>query len=357
MCDALTQNIRRVFSTFSTLFYVLLALIMLGVLVMVHEAGHFFVARFCGIEVMEFSIGMGPKIWSRTGKKGTVYSLRAFPVGGYCKFYGEDEDNEDPRAYNKQAVWKRALSVVAGPLMNFVVAIVIVFVFVSAIGEEYLQIQAVNTGEPAQEAGLRPGDALIYVNGSPIMSTAQVTEAIAASEGEPVTLTVMREGGYENFQVSPRYSEGMDAYAIGVTIGGGRVRLPLLTSLQVSVNWNISAVKSIWEALAGLITRGEGVENMAGPVGTINMIQQGTRSGGLDMYLKLAAMISINLGIMNLLPIPGLDGSRLIFFGIEAIRRKPVNPNVEGMIHMCGFVLLMLVVVVFTYKDILRIFA
>ena len=123
------------------------------------------------------------------------------------------------------------------------------------------------------------------------------------------------------------------------------------------MDWNISAVKSIWDALAGLVTRGEGVNDIAGPVGTIDIIQKETRAGGLDIYLKLAALISINLGFMNLLPIPGLDGSRLIFFAIEAIRRKPVNPNVEGMIHMCGFVLLMLVVVVFTYKDILRIFA
>lgn len=330
---------------------------MLGVLVMVHEAGHFFVARLCGIEVMEFSIGMGPKIWAHTGKRGTVYSLRALPVGGYCKFYGEDEDNDDPRAYNKQAVWKRFLSVLAGPLMNFVIALLIVIVFVTAIGEYYLQIQSVNAGEPAQTAGLEAGDVLVGVNGETITSAAMVTDAISKSGGSPVTMTVMRDGEYRHVSVSPTYSAEMGAYAIGISFGSARVRLPLLDSVKVAVDWNISAVRSIWDALAGLVTRGEGVNDIAGPVGTIDIIQKETRAGGLDIYLKLAALISINLGFMNLLPIPGLDGSRLIFFAIEAIRRKPVNPNVEGMIHMCGFVLLMLVVVVFTYKDILRIFA
>ena len=153
------------FLIISTIFYVLLALLLLGVLVTVHEAGHFLVARLCGIQVMEFSIGMGPKLFARTGKRGTVYSLRVLPVGGYCKFYGEDEDVDDPRAYNKQAVWKRFLSVLAGPTMNFVAGFVIVLVFVFAIGEYYLQVQEVTPDMPAAQAGLLAGDVLVGVDG------------------------------------------------------------------------------------------------------------------------------------------------------------------------------------------------
>ena len=344
------------FLIISTIFYVLLALLLLGVLVTVHEAGHFLVARLCGIQVMEFSIGMGPKLFARTGKRGTVYSLRALPVGGYCKFYGEDEDVDDPRAYNKQAVWKRFLSVLAGPVMNFVAGFVIVLVFVFAIGEYYLQVQEVTPDMPAAQAGLLAGDVLVGVDGLAVSGPQAVSNAVANSGGQPVTLTVMRADGYADVVVTPQAGEEPGTYAIGILYGSARVRLPFWESVQVSANWCVSVVQEVWRALVGLVTRGEGADEIAGPVGTIDVIQQQTRVGGLDVYLKLAALISLNLGLMNLLPIPALDGSRLIFFLIEAVRRKPVNPNVEGAIHMAGFALLMLVVVVFTYQDILRIF-
>lgn len=344
------------FLIISTIFYVLLALLLLGVLVTVHEAGHFLVARLCGIQVMEFSIGMGPKLFSHKGKRGTIYSLRVLPVGGYCKFYGEDEDVDDPRAYNKQAVWKRFLSVLAGPAMNFFAGFVIILVFVLAIGvySYYPQVKEVMPDMPAARAGVLTGDVLVGVNGLQVTNLQDISNAILQSDGAPVTLTVQRGNDYMDIDVTPQAGEEPGTYAIGILYGSER--LTFLESVRFSADWCISIVQGVWDALIGLVTRGEGADEIAGPVGTIDVIQQQTRVGGLDAYIQLAALISLNLGLMNLLPIPALDGSRLIFFLIEAVRRKPVNPNVEGAIHMAGFALLMLVVVVFTYQDILRIF-
>lgn len=336
--------------------YVILALLLLGVLIIAHEAGHFWAARACGIGVQEFAMGMGPLLLKWKSKKGTQFSLRLLPIGGYCQFYGEDEESPDPRAFNRQAVWKRAITVASGPVMNFLVALVVIVLYMSVIGLPAVVPRVAQVEENAQAAGLMQGDELLSVNGEPMTDTQLIAQAIDESGGEEIVLRVMRDGEEVDIQLTPFYDEELGRYRAGFTFAQERVRVPLLQSMPFSVSYNIESVRLIVETLKNLLFKGEGVSDVTGPVGTVYVIQEVTQVGGLDVYLELIALISVNLGVMNLLPIPGLDGSRLLFLLVEAVRRKPVRRELEGAIHAAGFILLMGLMVILTYKDIMSFF-
>ncbi len=336
--------------------YVLLALLLLGVLIMAHEAGHYLAARACGIEVQEFAMGMGPLLAKWKNKNGTQFSIRLFPIGGFCQFYGEDEALDDPRAFNNQKVWKRFLTVISGPAMNFIVAFAVIVFYLSAIGlyETIPSVYAVE--EHAAKAGLMAGDELLRVNGKAVNEPNEIIEAVSGSEGNPVTLTVLRGGEEKDVLITPFYDEEAQRYRVGFTFNQARRRISLLTSVPFSASYNLRSATLILDTLKNLVTTGEGVSDVTGPVGTVYVIQDVTRKGGLDIYMQLLSVISMNLGVMNLLPIPGLDGSRVLFLAYEAIRRKPVRREVEGTIHFAGFVLLMGLMAALTYKDIMQIF-
>ena len=336
--------------------YVLLALLLLGVLITAHEAGHFLAARLCGIEVEEFSMGMGPKLLQRRSGRGTLITLRLLPIGGYCQLYGEDRKEGDRRGFNNQPIWKRAVTVASGPLMNFVVAFLVIVLYMSAMGLTSIVPRVAEVEENAALAGLRVGDELITVNGAPIETTADVTGAISASGGAPVTLGIERGGETLELTIAPFYDEEAGRYRVGFTFAQDRIRVSLLESIPFSVQYNVQCVQMIIDALRNMIFHGEGVQDVTGPVGTVYVIQEVTQQGGIDVYLELIALISVNLGVMNLLPIPGLDGSRLLFMLAEAVRRRPISREVEGRIHFAGFCLLMALMLVLTYKDIMQIF-
>ena len=336
--------------------YVLLALLLLGMLIMAHEAGHYFAARACGIEVQEFAMGMGPVLAKWKNKNGTQFSVRLFPIGGFCQFYGEDEDLSDPRAFNNQSVWKRFLTVLSGPMMNFVVALLVIVFYLSAIGLYDTVARVYSVEEHAAKAGLAAGDELLRVNGIEIEETNDVIEQVSSSEGEPVTLSVLRDGKEIDVTITPFYDEEAQRYRVGFTFDQERVRVPLTTSVPFSAKYNLQSAMLIVDTLRNLITTGEGVDEVTGPVGTVYVIQEVTREGGLDIYMQLLSVISMNLGVMNLLPFPGLDGSRVLFLAYEGIRRKPVKREVEGAIHFAGLALLMGLMVALTYKDVMQIF-
>ena len=335
--------------------HVALALLMLGVLITVHEAGHFLAARACGIEVQEFAMGMGPALISRTSKKGTKFSLRLLPIGGFCQFYGEDEDTKDGQGFNDYPVWKRALTVVSGPAMNFILAIVIIVIYLSAWGLPTVVPRVAELEMNAQAAGLMVGDEILFVNGVEVVDTTTVTKVITESEGADITLTVDRSGETTDVVIAPFYDEEAGRYRVGFTFDQERVRVSLLQSFPFSVSYNLESASLIVDTLRKLVTTGEGASEVTGPVGTVYVIQEATQQGGMDIFLEMAAMISVNLGVMNLLPIPGLDGSRLLFLLVEGVRRKPVKRDLEGAIHFAGFVLLMGLMVVLVYKDVLAI--
>ena len=336
--------------------YVFLALLLLGVLIMAHEAGHFFAARACGIEVQEFALGMGPLLLKTKDKRGTQYSLRLLPIGGFCQFYGEDEDVNDPRAFNNQAVWKRIATVISGPVMNFVVALLVVVIYLSALGVMTVVPKVGEVEENAAKAGLAVGDVLLAVNGTEVVDVNTVHEGIAASEGGMVMLRVDRGGQEKDISITPFFDDELGRYRVGFSFAQERERVSLLESIPFSVSYNIESVRLIVETLKNLIFKGEGVSDVTGVVGTVYVIQEVTQVGGIDVYLELLALISVNLGVMNLLPIPGLDGSRLLFLLVEGVRRKPVRRELEGAIHGAGLILLMGLMVALTYKDMMQIF-
>ena len=347
-----------------TILFVLLAILLLGLLITVHELGHYLTARALKIAVKEFSVGFGPKLWQRQSKKTeTLYSLRAIPLGGYCAFYDEDTETlpkDDPRRYNAAAAWKRMLVVVAGAAMNILLAFVLAIVLQLSYGAMPVQpyITEVVAGSPAAAAGIEAGDVLKAVQGQEI-ARGDVNALSAAvdtmAEGEAVTMTLERAGDTVTVHVIPLYDEAEGRALIGVGVQAGE-RLNVVQAMGAAWESCVYASTIIVESLGNLIFHGEGAQDIAGPVGVVQVIAEQTRAGGLYMYLSLAVLISINLGLINLLPIPGLDGSRFLFLVAEAVRRKPVNRKVEGTIHLIGFVLLFGLLIVFTFRDITRLF-
>ena len=347
------------------LLFIVLAIVMLGVLIVVHEFGHYLAGRLTGMTVLEFSVGFGPKLlgWRR---KQIDYSLRAIPLGGYCKFLGEDEKSDDPRAMNNLAVWRRFITVLAGPLMNFVFALVVcVVVMVAYEGSRTLPcIEQVSAGSPAQAAGLEAGDVIVAVDGHALDdgNSATLSMAIlAAGEGEAVELTVEREGENLTLSIVPETVEledGTQARQIGIVYRTEFVeRYTLLEALRLAPARSVEMVRFMLQSLKELVFHGEGVQDVAGPVGIIGMISEQTRVGGVYTALQLLFIISLNLGLMNLLPLPALDGGRLVFLLVEGVRRKSVPAEKEGMVHAIGLLLLVGLILVITYQDVLRLIA
>ena len=343
--------------------YILLGVALLGLFITVHEFGHFIAARLTGLAVKEYSVGFGPKLlqW-RSKKHETLFTLRPIPLGGYCMFYGDETDQanaDDPRAFDKAAVWRRMLTVFSGPLMNFVLA------FALAVGlmAGYAMVAAqpvfdqVDAGMPAQAAGVQPGDVLLAVDGTPVAigDAGALTAAIAAlPEGGQVTLLLQRGQDELTVPLTPVFDAAEGRARIGVTI---RSAAPLPAGMVIPAAWQtcLNASTAILDSLGKLVTTGEGIQDTAGPIGVVQLIAEQTRAGGLEVLLWLAVVISINLGLMNLLPIPGLDGSRLVFMLVETIRRKPVSRKVENAVHLAGFALLMGLMLFFTFQDVGRI--
>ena len=335
--------------------YIFLALLLLSFLVVVHEGGHFMAARICGIEVEEFSVGMGTALFQKAGSKGTVFSLRLFPIGGFCAFYDENEDGDDPRGFRRQAVWKRFVTVIAGPLMNFIAAVLVIIIYLNCIG---LQTSVPRVGmieEIAASQGLSVGDEIVSINGNKMENASQISNAIMESNGETVKMSIKRGEQRVELQLQPFYDEEYGRYRLGFTFDQERHRLSLMTSVTTSFSYNLDNGTLILKTLRDLIIHGEGINEVTGPVGTIYVISEVTKQAGFDIFFELLAIISVNLGIMNLLPIPGLDGSRLLFLLVEGMRKKPIDAQIESRIYLTGFILLIGIMIIMTYKDIFSI--
>ena len=346
-----------------TILYILLAIALLGVLITVHEYGHFIAARLTGIAVKEYSIGFGPKLLQWKSKKHeTLFTLRPIPMGGYCMYYGDETDQQnadDPRAFDKAAVWKRMLSVFCGPLMNFVLAFVVAVALMAGYGVTVAQpfVESVEANMPAQTAGIQPGDVLLSVDGQALSpgDAGTLPDAIKAlPEGGSISLRVKRGEQTLSLSLTPVLDAAENRYRIGVMVSAVK---PLQTGMIIPAAWDscVYASHIILDSLGKLVTTGEGANDAAGPVGVVQMVAQQTQRGGLEIFLNLMVIISINLGLMNLLPIPGLDGSRLVFMLVETIRRKPVSRKVENAVHLAGFALLMGLMLFFTFQDVGRI--
>jgi regulator of sigma E protease len=324
---------------------------------MVHELGHYTAGRLLKFDIYEFAIGMGPKIFSKK-KNGIAYSLRAVPFGGFVAFDDESSITKGELNFHKNPIWKRIIVIIAGPLMNILIAYVLVVIMIAAVGIPtgvLPVVETVTVETPAQEAGLLPGDEFINADGVVIDGNYDnLHNVLQSNQGEAIDFKVAREDQIVDLTIVPKFVEAENRYMLGIYLKQKIETMPFLESLSYGFNYSVLLIKELLSFLFNLVTKGQGAGNVAGPVGSIGIIADTAKTQNFSTLLNLIAFISMNLGVFNLLPIPPLDGSKLILFGVEAVRGKPLSIEKEGMIQMVGFVLFILLAVVLTYKDILK---
>ncbi|MBR2621930.1 MAG: site-2 protease family protein [Clostridia bacterium] len=349
--------------------YVIAAVLIFGILIMIHELGHFTVARLCGVYIKEFSIGMGPKLLQKKSKKrGTLYSLRAFPIGGYVSMKGEEEDEEGEDSFTQKKVWQRMAIVVAGALMNLLLGFLIVFIIV-CISKNLLastRIHSFLDGSTSNTpTGLQIEDTVIKVNHISVYTGEELTYEIMNQGHEPVDLTVIRNGEKVVLEdvVFPQFEDQ------GIVFGESDFKVwafedpSLWQLLRVTWRRSVSLVKMVWDSLFNLITGRFSVSSLSSPIGVTAAVKDTISQSGwnpmqiLQYVLNITAVISINLGVFNLIPFPALDGGRFLFLGLEGIFRKPIiSRDLEAKINFAGIVLLMIVMVLVLSKDIIALF-
>jgi len=361
---------------------IILAILLFGFLIFIHEAGHFLFARLFKVTVYEFSIGMGPKILSKKSKKsGIIYSWRLFPIGGFVSMAGEDEESDDPNAFHKKPIWQRFIITVAGAATNLIVGALVMTILVCTSKELYstqvegffpefpkenissVEMSAYRGAEvifrtsTSKESGLMIGDTITEVNGNNVHIYDQLSYEIMREGIEKVDLTVIRNGkeivlhdvNFQTFSSQGATFGLCDFYtAVESDMGIGTV-------IKHSFFRATHTVEMIWESLYDLVSGRYGMEAVSGPVGVTKALSDAADSGAYS-FIYLAVIISMNLGVMNLLPLPALDGGRIVFLGIEAIRKKPIKREIEGYINFGGLAVLMLLMIFVCAKDIFTLF-
>ena len=302
---------------------------------------------------------MGPKLISKRSKKsGILYSVRAFPIGGFVSMAGEDEESGDVNALNRKPVWQRMVITVAGAAMNLIIGFILMTVVVitstSIGGTTILRFAEDNT--LSEQSGLMIGDEIVKVGDTRVHIASELAYEIMRNGVEPLDITVRRDGEIveiKDVQFPTIIEQGIQFGMTDFIVLAEEKTFANV--IEQSFYRSISTVKMIWQSLIDLITGRYGLEQMSGPVGITAVVSEVAKSSFTD-YLYLVVVITINLGIFNLLPLPALDGGRLIFQIIELIRRRPVKPEFEGYVHFIGIVLLMLLMVVITFKDVMNLF-
>lgn len=367
------------------------------VMITLHEFGHFAVSKILGVKVLEFSVGMGPSLIKHQGKK-TLYALRVFPIGGYCRLEGEDGESADPEAFSNQKLWKRFLIVASGAVINILLGFVLFMAVVKMMSPVATNvIEKIDERSHLAEAGVMPGDRVISVNGHKIsiyndiaLYTNEFNAETALSE-----IVVKRNGEKIKFNIVPSLSEvtvkyGESGAEISDTVNGieesytveygengipaemigksysdkryiigfeaRREEITLFNVVPEAWNYTRYVVKSIFSAIGEMISGKMGLNNLSGPVGVAGVIGEAVNSGkdSLLNILFIVAVLTLNLGIFNLLPLPALDGGRLFFMLIEFVRGKPVPPEKEGLVHTIGLVMLLILAAAVCYNDIVK---
>lgn len=334
---------------------ILAAVVVFGTVIFVHESGHFLTAKLCGVKVNEFALGMGPKLFS-FGKKETRYSLRALPVGGFVSMEGEDEFSDDPRSFIRAKVWKRILIVVAGAVMNLILGFLVLCIAVSC--DEVITSRTVSSfyeNASTQATGLRAGDTILSVNGRKCYIANDILYEFARIDSGTAELVVLRDGEKVILPAvtfrTEETDEGLNQIIVDFTVLPIEKSFPAL--VKEAFNWSISYARLVFLSFVDLVTGRVAVNNLSGPVGIVSTIATAV-SYGIQPLLLLMALITINLGVFNLLPLPALDGGKLLLLLLEAIRRKPIPEKYEIIINTAGFVLLMVLMVFVTFNDITR---
>lgn len=340
---------------------IILALIIFSIIILFHELGHFLLAKHNDVRVNEFCLGLGPTLVGVT-KGETKYSLKLLPFGGACMMEGEDEASDDDRGFNNKTVLQRASIVAAGPIFNFIMAIAFSLILVASVGFDRPVLTDVMEGYPAQEAGLQAGDEIVKLGNKTIHLYREVSVYTYFHANETVEVTYKRGEEKHTAVLVPKYDEESGRYLFGFYGTTARSKGTLLETLQYSVYevkyWICSTVESLGQLFTGHV----GINDMSGPVGIVKTIGDTyteVKSDGAFMIflnmLNICILLSANLGIMNLLPIPALDGGRLVFLIVEAVRGKRMDPNKEGAVNLVFLMLLMALMVVIMFNDIRKI--
>ncbi len=351
---------------------IIIAIIVFGIIIIVHEFGHFIAAKKSGVKVNEFAIGMGPKLLSKQ-KGETRYSLRLLPIGGFCSMEGEDKSSEDDRAFCKKSVLKRIIIVAAGAIMNLILGFVFI-VIMTSMSDTYASttISWFEEDASSKASGLQIGDKVTSINGMHIFTDTDFTYQLQSDKDGAFDMTVIRNGekkDLENVKFSMTETEnenGEKSSSLHIDFKVEPIERSVGSVISQSWKGSVSYARLIWISLGDLVTGQYKINDLSGPVGIVSaisdVVSNGTTETGIDWsglfenLFSMAALISINVGIFNLLPLPALDGGRLVFLIIEAIRKKPVSPEKEGMVHFAGLALLMLLMLYVTFNDVIKLF-
>lgn len=343
---------------------ILLAILLFSVIVIFHELGHFTLAKLNGIRVDEFSLGLGPTLFGKEFH-GTKFSLKLLPFGGACMMGEDDADDVSEGSFNSKSVWARMSVIVAGPVFNFIMALVFSLIVVAWVGYDEPVITGVMEGYSAEANGMQAGDRITDINGKSVHIWREISLYNAMHQGEDANVTYERDGKEYTVKLESTKAmstDGVERFFYGVR-GGGNTKANVFTTIEYGFYEVKYWIDYTFQSLKMLVSGKVGIDQLSGPVGIVDYVGETVKETSphgplavMGSLLSFAILLSANLGVMNLLPLPALDGGRLVFLIIEAIRGKRVNPEREGMVHFVGLICLLLLMVVVMYHDIVRIF-
>lgn len=357
------MNLLDISSVFLTIWSVVLAILILLAMITVHEFGHYLAGKLLNFKINEFAIGFGPAIFKRKSKKtGELFSVRALPLGGYCAFEGEEEESENPESFEKKAPWKRIIVLVSGALMNYLLALALILGSFFAFGQYLLVTYRVEPPLVETEYSFQDLDIILKCEGKDVYLTSDLMNGVSGrAAGDLVEFTVSRVVGESReeleiqvmLRTDTQFENSADtdtlwqALGIAPTADGTSyemritsVRFGFFTTIGRSLSYSVRIAGSIFQVLGELLTGALGLNAMGGPISTIQVTSQ-MAARGVQSFLEIASYIGVNLAVFNLLPIPALDGSKVVFTAIEWVRGKPIDRKVENIIHTIGFIALL----------------
>lgn len=334
-------------------FTILKAVIVFSALIFIHELGHFMAAKWSGITVNEFALGMGPKIISFVRGE-TRYSLRLFPIGGFCAMEGEDEDSSSPGSFGNAPILKRMIVMIAGAAMNILLGLVLVGILSSQLASFGTNVIGGFREGATSNQVLQVGDTIHKINGHRVRTVNDINYEFGRERDGIMSMVIIRDGEKINLDSVEFKMENIEGVSyITRDFTAQQAEKTFATTVRNTFNWTLSMVKQVWGSLVDLVTGRYTVNQLSGPVGVTVAIGQVSSFGWFSL-LQFVAMITINLGVFNLLPLPALDGGRLIFLLIELVRRKPVAAKYEGVVHAVGFMLLIGLMIFVTVNDVVK---
>jgi regulator of sigma E protease len=324
-----------------TVIYVVL---MFVILIIPHEFGHFITAKAVGIKVNEFSFGMGPKLFSKQ-KGETLYSVRALPIGGFCAMEGENEENDDPRSFNNKPGWAKIIVLAAGAVFNILTAVIIMSIIFTSVGFATTTIDKVTSGSPAAEAGIKKGDKILYVGNTKIDDWNDIGTYLTKHHGK-TEIKFERDGETMSAVVTPKKSNGRYVIGIQCVLSHNPFK-----GIKYGAQASFNMIKLTYKSFGMLFTGEASVNDMSGPVGIVSVVNQ-TASTGFLNFLVLTCLLCMNLAVVNLFPLPALDGGRILMVIIRKITGHMITDEMEAKINLIGFSLLMLLMIFVTWNDI-----